>query len=165
MKKSLYIGLGTNLGNKAENIKKAIVSLSNKLGQFTALSSIYQSEPWGFESDDQFFNLVIEFKTDFKPLKVLSITQEIEKELGRLPKKGDSYESRIIDIDILLFEDQILQTKELTIPHQNIAIRRFVLEPLLEICQNDKILETYQPSLNECKKGQSIKKITNSELF
>lgn len=165
MKKSLYLGLGTNLGNKAENIKKAIIALSNKLGQFTALSSIYQSEPWGFESDNQFFNIVIEFKTDIKALDVLSITQAIEKEIGRLPKKGDSYESRIIDIDILLYEDIIVESKELTIPHQHMTNRRFVLEPLFEICRNNKILDTYQSLLKECKKKESIKKLNNLELL
>ena len=165
MKKTVYLGLGSNLGNKVENLRKAIYALSNKLGDYSSISSLYESEPWGFESEHTFFNIVVKYKTDISPFDLLNNCQKIEKHLGRLAKKGNSYESREIDIDILLYEDLILKTTKLTIPHRHINKRRFVLEPLFEICEKKEILIKYQSALNKCINNEELKKSENHQLF
>lgn len=165
VKKTIYLGLGSNLGNKVENLKKAIYALSNKLGVYSSISSLYESEPWGFQSKHTFLNIVVEYKTDISPFDLLNNCQQIEKNLGRLAKKGNSYESRKIDIDILLYEDLILKTTKLTIPHRHISKRRFVLEPLFEICDKKEILAKYQSALIKCRNNEELKKNKNHKLF
>lgn len=137
-----YLGLGSNLGNGERNIQKAMEMISDRVGEILAVSSFYKSEPWGFESEHLFTNNVIKLRTSLSPTKVLDITQEIEKEMGRTKKHkpGESYTDRIIDIDILTYDDLELRTERLTLPHPFIQERDFVRNPLEEIYGENKVL-------------------------
>ena len=129
----VYLGLGTNVGNKRRNMITATALLAERVGDILALSGFYETEPWGFESENFFLNAAVKLKTSFSPLEVLQITQQIEKELGRTEKSNGVYHDRIIDIDILLYEDEVLQIPELTLPHPLMHERKFVMDPLAEI--------------------------------
>ena len=128
-----YLGLGTNVGNKRRNMITAAALLAERVGDILALSGFYETEPWGFESENFFLNAAVKLKTSFSPLEVLQITQQIEIELGRTEKSNGVYHDRIIDIDILLYEDEVLQIPELTLPHPLMHERKFVMDPLAEI--------------------------------
>lgn len=146
---TVYLGLGTNLGNKEANLRTAIYKLQERIGKQVSLSSFYETAPWGFESDHSFLNAVIGLKTNLSPIEVLHITQEIEKELGRKKKSvNGSYSDRLIDIDILLYDNLVLQTPELTVPHPLMTERDFVMKPLIEIAGN-AIHPTLQKTLSE----------------
>ena len=134
MTKRLYLGLGTNLGNKRENLTRAIEALSLALGKCVTQSSFIETEPWGFESNNSFLNCVAAFDTDIAPLELLDTTERIVRMLGRTQKSQDgNYHDRVIDIDILLYGDNIIESDRLTIPHPLMHSRTFVLEPLAEI--------------------------------
>lgn len=128
-----YLGLGTNIGNKRRNMITAAALLAERVGDVLALSGFYETEPWGFESENFFLNAAVKLKTSFSPLELLQITQQIEKELGRAEKSNGVYHDRIIDIDILLYDDEILQIPGLTLPHPLMHERKFVMDPLSEI--------------------------------
>ena len=114
----VYLGLGTNLGDKEANLKTAFEEIRKRVGEVTSQSAFYASEPWGFESDNSFLNAVCCVHTDLSPMEILTKTQEIERELGRTKKSvGGIYSDRMIDIDILLYDDLRIHTPELTIPH------------------------------------------------
>lgn len=145
MTKRLYLSLGTNLGNKRENLTRAIESLSLALGKCVAVSRFIGTAPWGFESDNSFLNCAVAFDTDIAPLELLDITESIERKLGRTQKSHDGhYSDRIIDIDILLYGDDIIESDRLTIPHPLMHKRDFVLEPLAGIAP-----ETQHPVLHK----------------
>ena len=130
----VYLGLGTNLGDKAANLHAAVHLISGKIGKVIFLSSFYATAPWGFESENSFLNAAICVETSLSPLEVLHRTQEIERTLGRTHKStGGIYHDRIIDIDLLLYNKEIIQTPELTIPHPLMLQRDFVMNPLVEI--------------------------------
>ena len=112
-----YLGLGTNIGNKRRNMITAAALLAERVGDILALSGFYETEPWGFASENFFLNAAVKLKTSFSPLELLQITQQIEKELGRVEKSNGVYHDRVIDIDILLYEDEVLQIPGLTLPH------------------------------------------------
>ncbi len=129
-----YLGLGTNLGNKDENLNGAVEYIRERVGRIDSLSAFYVTEPWGFKSENSFLNAVCSVATDISPIELLYITKEIEKEMGRNKKSVDKiYSDRIIDIDILLYDDLIMQSEELTIPHPIMTERDFVMIPLAEI--------------------------------
>ena len=131
---TVHIGLGTNIGNKKENLTRAIEALSLALGNYTALSTFVETEPWGFDSDSTFLNCVVAFDTTVSPTELLDTTEEIERRLGRTTKStGGVYHDRIIDIDILLYGNETIKTPRLTIPHPLMHRRDFVLKPLAEI--------------------------------
>ena len=137
-----YLGLGTNIGNKRRNMITAAALLAERVGDILALSGFYETEPWGFESENFFLNAAVKLKTSFSPLELLRITQRIEKELGRAEKSSGVYHDRIIDIDILLYEDEVLQIPELTLPHPLMHERKFVMEPLA-VCRASCVERTY----------------------
>jgi 2-amino-4-hydroxy-6-hydroxymethyldihydropteridine diphosphokinase len=128
-----YLALGTNLGDKRLNLLIAIAGIAGKIGVLSAISSVYETEPWGFESRNSFLNMVVCVETELSPLELLKATQEIEKKMGRTEKTGAVYKDRIIDIDIILYGDLTYQSEELTLPHPLYKQRAFVLEPLKEI--------------------------------
>lgn len=133
----VYLGLGTNLGDKEANLRTAIYKLQERIGKQVSLSSFYETAPWGFKSTHSFLNAAICLETNLAPLEILHSTQEIEKELGRTRKSlNGTYSDRPIDIDILLYDDLILQTPELTVPHPLMTERDFVMKPLIEIAGN-----------------------------
>ena len=134
MKKRIYLGLGTNLGDRLENLTRAIEALSLALGTCKAQSSFLETEPWGFESDNGFLNCVVAFDTELTPTELLNTTERIERELGRTVKStGGNYHDRLIDIDILLYGNTVIESERLTIPHPLMHLRDFVLMPLAEI--------------------------------
>jgi len=130
MHKVVYLSLGSNVGDRAANLKTAIARLG-KLGKVMAVSSFYETEPVEFAAQPWFLNCAVELHTEKMPKQLLAAILEIEKEMGRrrIQKKGP----RTLDIDILLFGNSIIKMKELTIPHPAMHERRFVLEPLAEI--------------------------------
>ncbi|MFN5983965.1 MAG: 2-amino-4-hydroxy-6-hydroxymethyldihydropteridine diphosphokinase [Fluviicola sp.] len=140
---SIYIGVGTNLGDRLENIKLAIQLLDNEGVKVLRTASIYETKAVGFESEDDFYNTVFEIQTSFSALDLLKITQEVERKIGRKPKVSTNYESRIIDLDILFYKNEVFNTFELTIPHPRIKQRKFVLHPLKEL-----IINSLNKSLN-----------------
>ena len=125
-----YLGLGSNLGDRTKNLKLAIERLSQNL-IIKKKSSVYETEPVGYEEQPLFLNMVISVITRFKPLELLHFIKQVEAELGRKPSFRNA--PRLIDIDILFYENIVLQTDELTIPHQLMTERAFVLAPLSEI--------------------------------
>lgn len=131
-----YLALGTNIGNKRRNMITAAALLAERVGDVLALSGFYETEPWGFQSENTFLNAALQLETSLSPLELLKATQQIEVQMGRTQKSNGTYHDRIIDIDILLYDDLILQTPELTLPHPLMQDRRFVMEPLLEIAPN-----------------------------
>jgi len=131
---TLYLSLGTNLGDRRSNLESALSLIGLEIGTVMAQSTVLETEPWGFESPNPFLNMVVKVDTPMKPLDVLHTTQQIERRLGRTSKTGaDGYKDRIIDIDILLYDDLVLNTPELTIPHPMMRQRQFVMEPLAQI--------------------------------
>lgn len=129
-----YLGIGTNLGDRAENLTRAVALISEQVGTVLACSSFMETAPWGFTSDNHFLNAVLAVDTALSPHELLRVTQSVERELGRLHKTIDgNYSDRIIDIDILLYEDLTIVSEELTIPHPYILMRDFVYLPLGEI--------------------------------
>ena len=128
----VYLLLGGNLGDKKQVFEETTKLLGDQVGTITRQSHIYETEPWGFESSDLFWNQVLELSVAIAPEEVLEKTQQIEHQLGRT-RKANQYDSRIIDIDILFYGDQVISLDKLSIPHPRIPERRFVLVPLNEI--------------------------------
>ncbi|WP_179354128.1 2-amino-4-hydroxy-6-hydroxymethyldihydropteridine diphosphokinase [Winogradskyella vidalii] len=130
--KIIHIALGSNKGQKLQHLQLAIDAVFKRVGVVKKISKVYKTPALGFNGDD-FYNACITVETELKPKRVLKILQEIEKELGRKPKTSNAYESREIDLDILFFEDEIIEEKNLTIPHLELHKRKFVLQPLTDI--------------------------------
>lgn len=130
----VYLGLGSNLGNKEENIHEAIKRIGEQIGVVVRQSSLYKTEPWGFESENHFVNAVVCCHTSLSPFDVLEHTQQIERMLGRTSKtRHGEYHDRLIDIDILLYDDMSIDSTSLKIPHPLMQERDFVMIPLREI--------------------------------
>jgi 2-amino-4-hydroxy-6-hydroxymethyldihydropteridine diphosphokinase len=127
-----YLSLGTNQGNKLENLQNALYLIDDEVGTIQKISSIYKTASWGFDSED-FYNICIKVVTDLPPEVLLSSLLSIEKELGRKRSNKEGYQDRNIDIDILLFEDEIILSKTLIVPHSKMLGRKFVMVPLAEI--------------------------------
>ncbi len=132
---AVFLSLGSNIGDRQDNLDKAISNIEERIGIIPAKSSVIETEPWGFDSENHFLNMVIKVETRLLPKQVLFISQAIERELGRTNKTQGSYQDRIIDIDIILYDDLHLKldSPELTIPHPHFKERDFVMKPLLEI--------------------------------
>ena len=133
----VYLGIGTNLGEREANLRRAIELLHERVGECIACSSIYRSAPQGFVSDNQFANIVAVCQTDHSPEEVLHITQQIEREMGRTQKSHDGiHYDRVIDIDLLkAYEGDreiVVQTPTLSLPHPRMEERDFVMVPLHE---------------------------------
>lgn len=125
--------LGCNLGDKSRNLTKAVDLIGRQVGRVVSQSGIYVSEPWGFTSEDEFFNQSLVVETELSPGQLLKETQEIESKLGRTRSETGSYESRTMDIDILYFDDEVIDRSDLVIPHQSLHQRKFTLLPLAEV--------------------------------
>lgn len=139
-----YLGLGTNLGSdKAANLHQAVSLINEQAGRVLACSSFIESEPWGFCSENTFLNAVVAIDTPHAPNELLRVTQSIERSMGRTHKSVDGcYTDRVIDIDILLYDNLVVDEAELTIPHPLIWQRPFVYVPLLEIAPHAAPPET-----------------------
>ncbi len=132
-KHQLYLGLGSNLGDRERNLAEAIRLIGERIGEVVRQSSFIETEPWGFQSDHGFMNAVILCLTEKTPREVLALTQQIERDLGRKKKSVDRYADRLIDIDILLYDDLTVDEPDLKIPHPLMHQRDFVMIPLNEI--------------------------------
>ena len=126
----IYLGLGTNLGDRAANLQAALAGLAKKL-VITAVSPIYQTPPWGVTNQPDFLNLCLAAETDLPPVELLSFVKNLENELGREP--AERWGPRLIDIDILFYANEVIETENMTIPHARLEGRAFVLRPLADI--------------------------------
>ena len=134
---AVFLGLGSNLGDCRENLNKAIELLSQSTCKVIAVSAFRVTEPSGFYSKHDFLNAAIEIETSLSPDELLNQTQHIEREMGRTEKSvNGNYHDRIIDIDILLYNDSVIDMPTLKIPHPLMHKRLFVMEPLAEIAPN-----------------------------
>jgi 2-amino-4-hydroxy-6-hydroxymethyldihydropteridine diphosphokinase len=129
---TVFLSIGTNIGQREENLREAVDKIEAKAGRLTAMSSVYETVPWEMAEGGLFLNMAARIETLLDPYALLETALEIENGMGR-KREGPGYCSRIIDIDILFFNDLIINDKHLHIPHPLIAGRRFVLEPLAEI--------------------------------
>ncbi len=130
----VYFSLGSNLGDKEGNIREAIKKMEKLIGAVEHQSAFYVTQPWGFLSEHSFVNAAACCLTPLKPREVLQLTQQIERELGRKHKSHDGiYHDRLIDIDILLYDDLKVDEPDLKIPHPLMCERDFVMKPLSEI--------------------------------
>jgi len=129
-----HLNIGSNLGNRRTNLMRAIVALSAGNGG-CAVSNFYESEPWGYESDNAFINVAVALWSDIEPLDMLHQCQEIERRLGCTTHRDatGAYIDRLLDIDIILIDDLVIDTPELTIPHPRMHQRDFVMKPLQEL--------------------------------
>lgn len=130
---SVVLSLGSNLGDRYSTLQNAIKAISSKIGKLTAESFIYESEALGFESKDRFLNMCVQVETKLAPLEILEIISVIEKENGRVRDSNSGYASRSLDIDIIFYNDLILDLPALKIPHPRFTERLFVLVPLNDI--------------------------------
>jgi 2-amino-4-hydroxy-6-hydroxymethyldihydropteridine diphosphokinase len=130
---TVYLSLGTNLGDRQLNLQEALSLIAGNVGHFSAISSVYETQPWGFESENKFLNQVVAVETELNPHDILNRTQEIERQIGRTEKTVHSYQDRLIDIDLIMYDNLVVNTEKMQIPHPFFHKRQFVLEPLNEI--------------------------------
>jgi 2-amino-4-hydroxy-6-hydroxymethyldihydropteridine diphosphokinase len=157
----VFLGIGGNIGNKQANFNKVYNLIERKLGQISAKSSIYESPPWGFHAENNFWNQVLKIETEKSPETLLHEIHEIEALFGRKRKKKQ-YVSREMDIDILYYDDIYTETETLIIPHPRIPLRMFVVVPLAEIAPDFKhplLRFTSLQMLENCKDKSVIKKV------
>lgn len=159
----IYLSLGSNQGKKFQNLQSAIHEIANTIGAVQKISSIYKTSSWGFKSED-FYNICIRVSTYLQPEKLLDKILDIENKLGRKRTNLNKYIDRTIDIDILLFDDEIIFSKKTTIPHPRMLDRKFVMVPLVEIAKN--IIHPIEKKqlyncLKECNDNCKIKKISS----
>ena len=128
----VYFLIGGNIGDREQVLHSTIKAIDKKIGHVLNVSSIYETEPWGFVHEQSFLNQVVLVETNLLPEDVLNQAQEIEKSLGRIRKKN-RYSERTIDIDILFYDDLIIETDRLEVPHPRMGERMFALAPLAEI--------------------------------
>lgn len=160
MQRSIYILLGSNLGDRKSHLNYARLEISRLAGNIITASSIYKTAAWGKTDQPPFFNQVIEIQSDLSPQELLSTILEIEKKAGRI--RDEKWGARILDIDILFFGNVILSTKNLTIPHSQIAARRFTLLPLAEIAEgfiHPQTTQTIKQMLAACSDTLAVEKI------
>lgn len=130
---TVIAGLGSNLGDRFAALERALEFISREAGEVTAVSSVWETEPWGFEADEKFLNMVVVIRTSLQPGRMMQLFRSIEGRMGRRRSGGGKYESRIIDLDILLWDDRVISLPGLEVPHPKLQSRRFVLEPLSEV--------------------------------
>ena len=151
--KMLYLALGANAGRREENIRRAIAAIHERIGCIEKESALYETVPQGFESEHLFLNAAVSCRTDLTPYEILDVTQEIERELGRLQKSvNGQYADRTIDIDLLWMEGIVMDEPRLTLPHPRIAERDFVLRPLCDIA----------PDLTLYPEGKRVKELLDN---
>lgn len=134
---STFISLGTNLGNRKMNIETAYIAIQNQIGKIITKSSYYETPPWGFNSDQVFVNTVILLETTLTLNTLLKQLKKIESDMGRKIKNPNlGYQDRVIDLDIIDFNGRIFNSDTITIPHERMSERNFVIFPLHEIAPN-----------------------------
>jgi len=157
----VFLGIGTNLGDRPANLKEAVSQIGEIIGRVTKSSSVYETEPWGFEAEEQFYNMVVEAETALSPSGVLGAILMIEAKLGRL-RNEKQYSSRSIDIDILFYNDLVMNEEALKIPHPHLHKRKFVLVPMCEIASgfvHPVMNKTIADLLETCQDISNIRKV------
>jgi len=157
----VFLGIGGNIGNKRANFDKVYTHITNGLGEIIESSSVYETAPWGFQSDKPFWNQVLIIESQLSPTEILGKIEEIDEAFGR-KRDNEGYSSREMDIDILYYDDLILETEILIIPHPRIAQRLFVLVPLSEIAPrfvHPLLQKTSIEMLNDCIDKLQIEKV------
>ena len=159
--RTAYLSLGRNLGDKLENLQQAVDAIAGEAGHIVKVSSVYRSSSWGYKGPD-FLNLCLELSTALSPELLLEKLQGIEASMGRNQRKGSSYEDRPIDIDILLFDEEVIFQDDLKVPHPEMLKRKFVLVPLSEIAPNrihPIAKRTIRSCLGACEDKGQVEKI------
>jgi 2-amino-4-hydroxy-6-hydroxymethyldihydropteridine diphosphokinase len=154
----IFLSLGSNLGDRSRNLKQGIGLLEELAGKTGAISSVYETEPWGCDADLNFYNQVIELFTSLKPRPLLEVIHEIEKRCGR-SRSAIQYAPRTLDIDILFYGDSIIEFPDLVVPHPSLQERQFVMVPLAEIapCMVHPVLsKNMEQLLLECVDDKKI---------
>lgn len=157
----VFLGVGGNIGNKRANFDKVYTFIEKELGEIIQSSSVYETPPWGFQAEDNFWNQVVIIKTELSPEVLLEKIHTIEKGFGR-ERKTENYTSREMDIDILYYDDIYMETESLIIPHSRIHQRKFVLVPLTEIAPEFKhplLRLTNWQMLDSCRDSSVIIKL------
>jgi len=157
------ISLGTNLGDREKNLKDAKMLISSRVGQILLQSSTFNTVSWGNSDLNHFLNEVIAIEVTATPLAILNSFLAIEKELGRKRNSSDHYENRSLDIDLLYYDNLVLQTAELFIPHPRLHLRNFVLVPLAQILPNwlhPQLNKTSKQLLAECTDANKVELYT-----
>ena len=147
----VFLQLGGNLGNREQLLKDAILAVENRVGNIIDLSKVYESAPWRVEGQNNYLNQIIKVKTTLLAREVLSTVLSIEKQLGRI--RIEKWGERLIDIDIIFYNNSIIETPELCIPHKHLHERMFVLTPLCDIASkmvHPKYNKTIEELLQEC---------------
>ena len=155
-----YLSLGSNLGDRAANLQRALRDLS-ALGRVTKISSFYETEPVEFTAQPLFLNCAAELETFREPQELMAGILAIERSLGRVREESQSKGPRVLDIDILIYGDRVLESPELTIPHPAMHLRRFVLEPLAEIAgevRHPVLNCTVRELLERLPEGQGVRR-------
>lgn len=129
----VFISLGSNMGDRLRQLSLAVKAIGQHCGPVVKASSVYETEPWGFDAALSFFNQVISIEPILDAPALMECLLEIEQQLGRKRAPGDAYTSRLIDLDLLYFRNQVIETEKLIVPHPRLHLRRFVLVPLTEI--------------------------------
>jgi len=159
--KIVFLGVGSNLGNRENNLEQAVARIVEYIGPVLKSSSIYITEPWGFKAEEEFLNIVVKIGTKLTPSGILGRILMIESLLGRV-RDNKQYTSRLIDIDILLYGDIIVDEEILKIPHPLLHKRKFVLVPMCEI-DSEMIHPVLNKSLAEllesCEDQSEVKKL------
>ncbi|HRN47908.1 MAG TPA: 2-amino-4-hydroxy-6-hydroxymethyldihydropteridine diphosphokinase [Niabella sp.] len=157
---NVFLIIGSNLGNKAENLKQSIRLIEQSAGIVKKFSAVYETEPWGVEQQPAYYNQVLEIITEYNAEELMTRLLNIEKVMGRI--RINKYDARNIDIDILFFNDEIYNSETIIIPHPRLHLRRFVLVPLAEIAP-EFVHPVFNKNifmlLDECEDSGLIKKI------
>ena len=159
---TVYLLLGSNLGNSKELFQQAIQMLEFSVGVISSSSSLYESPPWGFQHENNFINQALKVSTELSPLKTLDACLSVEQQLGRIRTNADNYQARTIDIDILLFNTELVNDTNLIIPHLHLHNRRFALLPLAEIAPKQihpKFNITISQLLYSCNDNSDVRKL------
>lgn len=158
--KKVFLGLGSNLGDRAENLRETKIRIEESIGSVVSASSVYETEPWGFVSDLDFLNIVLCVETDLSPSGLLGRILMIESQMGRI-RRESQFSSRKIDIDILLYNNEIINEEALNIPHLRMHERKFVMIPLAEIAPDlihPVLNKSIESLLKSCKDDNKVRK-------
>jgi len=160
------ISIGTNTGNRMRNLEHALSIVHEGVGEVLNISSVYETEPWGFESKNWFYNAAFTLKSSLEPQLLIKKLLEIEKEMGRVRGEG-GYTDRCIDLDIILCDDCTISSEKLTLPHPKMHERLFVLLPLQELMPqwiHPVLKKNIEEMVRDCEDKGRIYRIENYEL-
>lgn len=159
---SVFLSLGSNLGDRYFNLQSAVSEISNQIGKITAISPIYETEPVGFSSTELFLNVCMQIESSKSAFQIIEILQKIEKETGRIRSQNQEYISRIIDIDIIFYNQETIKADKLTVPHASFRDRLFVLLPLNDLNSqfvDPKTSLTIKQLIDKCTDNSKLVKV------